>query len=92
MRTGGSGSLKEWVLKENTTCLLEGISKKKEYQHSPGFPIQQREEMGFYLHPQNTLMNEVLAEQWGKEFQRCVSFKEAPASDSMKGTLWKFDG
>lgn len=59
-------------------CMLGEYAKKKEFHHSPRFPIKLCEEMGFHPHPERTLINEVLAEQWGKEFQTCVSFKEAP--------------
>lgn len=47
--------------------------------------------MGFHPHPERTLINEVLAEQWGKEFQTCVSFKEAPCVWLHETeTYWKF--
>lgn len=58
---------------------------KKEYHHSPWFPIKQYEDMGFHFYPEILkIINEVLAEQ---QFQNCVFFKEAPDSDFMAQEL-----
>lgn len=55
---------------------------KKEYHYSPWFPIKQGEEMGFHPHPKTLkVIHEALAEQWRKELQSCVFFKEASDSD-----------